>query len=207
MSEERILKVAQRIFAQKGYKSTTTQEIADKAKVNKAMIYYYFKNKEDLYIEVLKNFFKKISSSFSDVSSMDLSPFEKFKAFLSEYIDIISTNKEMPAFILQCFISRNKKVLYTLKELILPTYRNALVIFEEGRTKGYFRDLDFKNLSMTAVGSVVFYFIASPLFSVLWNEDPLSAKNIEKKKEGLIKLLQNGLVITDRAYAAQEVGK
>lgn len=194
MSKERILKVAQKTFAKKGFKATTTQEIADKAKVNKAMIYYYFRSKDNLYLEVLKNFFNKISSSFSDDSLMSLTPPEKFKLFMSEYLDIISKNKEMPSFILQCFLSRKKHVLHVLKELILPLYKNVLELFEEGKAQGYFRDLDFANLSTTVVGAVVFYFVASPLLSIIWEDNPLSPRNIEKKKEELIKLLEKGLV-------------
>lgn len=196
MTKERILNVAQKIFAEKGFEATTTQEIADKAKINKAMIYYYFKSKDDLYLEVLKSFFEKISSRFSDATSMNLTPPEKLKIFLSEYIDIVSKNSEIPSFILQSFISKKKQVLHALKELILPLYKNALALFEEGKSKGYFHNLNFENLSSTVVGAVVFYFVASPLFSIIWEDDPLSPQNIEKKKEELIKLLEKGLIKT-----------
>ncbi|MFQ6069276.1 MAG: TetR/AcrR family transcriptional regulator [Candidatus Aminicenantales bacterium] len=204
MSREKILHTAQKIFAKKGFKAATTKEIAEKAKINKAMIYYYFKNKEELYLEVLKNFFGKISSSFSDVSSLELNPPEKFKIFISEYIDIISKNRDMPPFILHCFLSGKKQVLNALKEIVVPLYQKAFSLFQEGKENGYFNDLDFKNVSTTVVGGIVFYFVASPLFSLIWDEDPLSEEKIAKKKKELIKLLEQGLVKDEKQSRSKE---
>ena len=44
-SKERILNVAEKIFADKGFDGARVDEIAQRAKVNKALIYYYYKNK------------------------------------------------------------------------------------------------------------------------------------------------------------------
>lgn len=45
-ARQRILSTAEKLFSQKGYDATSVDEIAQKARVNKALIYYYFKNKE-----------------------------------------------------------------------------------------------------------------------------------------------------------------
>ena len=47
-SKSRILQAASRLFSEKGYDATRVHEIADAAGVNKALIYYYFQNKEDI---------------------------------------------------------------------------------------------------------------------------------------------------------------
>lgn len=56
---ERIMKVATSLFAKKGFDAATVDEIAAKAKVNKALIYYYFKNKNDLLSKIFDNFMEK----------------------------------------------------------------------------------------------------------------------------------------------------
>ncbi len=53
----KILRSAKDKFSKKGFAGTRLNEIAKGAKVNSALIHYYFKNKERLYIEVLKNIF------------------------------------------------------------------------------------------------------------------------------------------------------
>ena len=194
MTKERILKVAREIFSKKGYDATTTQEIAEKAKVNKAMIYYYFRNKEDLYIEMLRNFFNEISSKLLNVFAMNLSPPEKFNLFISEYINFISKNRELPSLILGSILTGKKHVHQVIEEIMLPVYKKGERFFEEGKARGYFYDLDFKNLITTVIGAIVFYFIGSPIFSVIWEEDPLSSTNVEKKKKELIRLIEKGLI-------------
>ncbi|MFC1670656.1 TetR/AcrR family transcriptional regulator [Spirochaetota bacterium] len=55
--EEKILKAAKKEFAEKGFQGSRMAEIAKLAKVNKALIHYYFNNKDDLYRAVLERIF------------------------------------------------------------------------------------------------------------------------------------------------------
>jgi AcrR family transcriptional regulator len=48
-----IIAVAEKLFAQKGFKGTTTREIADRARVNEAILFRHFPHKEDLYWAVV----------------------------------------------------------------------------------------------------------------------------------------------------------
>ena len=57
---EKILQVAIRLLAHKGYHATSTREICEAAGVTKPMIYYYFGNKEGLCKAVIRRFFARI---------------------------------------------------------------------------------------------------------------------------------------------------
>lgn len=57
-SRSRILKVATSLFAQRGFAATTTREIARRAGVNPALVFYYFGNKEKLYYAVYEELWK-----------------------------------------------------------------------------------------------------------------------------------------------------
>ncbi len=56
-TESRILEAAQKIFQKKGLYGARMQEIADEAGINKALLHYYFKNKQLLFEAVFKVFF------------------------------------------------------------------------------------------------------------------------------------------------------
>ncbi|MGC8765374.1 MAG: TetR/AcrR family transcriptional regulator [Brevinematia bacterium] len=60
---EKILRTAEALFAKKGYDATSVEEIANKAKVTKSLIYYYFKSKKD----ILKSMFKDFEFELLDV--------------------------------------------------------------------------------------------------------------------------------------------
>jgi TetR/AcrR family transcriptional regulator len=51
---QRLLAGATELFARKGYASTTVREIVEAAKVTKPALYYYFSNKEGIYLELMK---------------------------------------------------------------------------------------------------------------------------------------------------------
>jgi TetR/AcrR family transcriptional regulator len=59
-TEERILAAATEEFANNGFFGARTQAIADAAAVNKAMLHYYFRSKENLYSQVIKAAFERI---------------------------------------------------------------------------------------------------------------------------------------------------
>ncbi|HZX11366.1 MAG TPA: TetR/AcrR family transcriptional regulator [Acidobacteriota bacterium] len=58
-TREKILRVAKKVFARKGFDGARVDEIAQKAKVNKALIYYYFKSKEEILEEIMKQFLEE----------------------------------------------------------------------------------------------------------------------------------------------------
>jgi AcrR family transcriptional regulator len=61
VTRERILRAAERLFAQSGYDGTSIRAIVAKAKVNQAAINYHFEGKDGLYREVLRGAFRGLT--------------------------------------------------------------------------------------------------------------------------------------------------
>jgi AcrR family transcriptional regulator len=61
ITRERILKAAQRLFAERGYEATSVRAIVAKARVNQAAINYHFAGKDGLYREVLRAAFRALT--------------------------------------------------------------------------------------------------------------------------------------------------
>jgi TetR/AcrR family transcriptional regulator len=59
---ERLLAAATDLFSRKGYSATTTREIVAAAKVTKPVLYYYFRNKEGIYIELMEKAFAELDA-------------------------------------------------------------------------------------------------------------------------------------------------
>lgn len=62
--KDEILKVALRLFGEKGYEATSIDAIAKKAKISKGLVYNYFDNKQKLLEEVLNMFYVKLGDTF-----------------------------------------------------------------------------------------------------------------------------------------------
>jgi AcrR family transcriptional regulator len=64
ITQERILKTAVRLFADRGYEVTSIRTIAARANVNQAAINYHFKSKDGLYREVLRRALRALTEHF-----------------------------------------------------------------------------------------------------------------------------------------------
>jgi TetR/AcrR family transcriptional regulator, cholesterol catabolism regulator len=63
----RIIETAMKLFSQKGYHSTSIQEIAENSGIAKGSIYNYFSSKEDLFMSIFKHYHERLFSKFSQV--------------------------------------------------------------------------------------------------------------------------------------------
>jgi len=87
-TKTRILKAAEKLFAQKGFDKTTVDTIAHKAKVNKAMIYYHFKNKDQIKKALFDNFIYEIITMVDDSMDvvLDFESSHEFRKFFDHYL-------------------------------------------------------------------------------------------------------------------------
>ena len=64
--KQRLLRAALDLFTERGYAATSVREIVDAAGVTKPVLYYYFKNKEDIYLELFREPFVYFSKVLED---------------------------------------------------------------------------------------------------------------------------------------------
>ena len=99
-AEEKILVAARKVFTTKGMAGARMQDIADEAGINKALLHYYFRDKDKLFevvfMEEAQKFFPKINAIFNS----DVPLFEKIENFVNEYIDEMQENPYLPWFVM-----------------------------------------------------------------------------------------------------------
>src|SRR2546426_3152445 len=86
-SRSAILRAAAQEFAEHGIAGARTDTIAREAGVNKALLYYYFKDKETLYGAVLDDAFSGLKATVFRVLDSDLPPREKILSYVGAYFD------------------------------------------------------------------------------------------------------------------------
>src|ERR1700733_14929915 len=95
-SRASILGAAVAEFAEHGIAGARTDAIARAAHVNKALLYYYFKDKDALYEAVLDHVFSGMRDRLMPVLESDLEPREKLLEYLGRYFDYIAANPRFP---------------------------------------------------------------------------------------------------------------
>ncbi|HEX8060969.1 MAG TPA: TetR/AcrR family transcriptional regulator [Cyclobacteriaceae bacterium] len=86
-TEDLIREKAKVLFFQKGFLDATTQEIADEAKVNRALIHYYFRSREQLLDSILEEVVNRKRARISAVFKSELSFREKIAVYINTIVD------------------------------------------------------------------------------------------------------------------------
>jgi AcrR family transcriptional regulator len=94
-SRERIIKAARKAFAERGHDGVSMSEIAQMAGVKKALIYYYFPSKEDLFYEVWQYSIDELEDHVFSETRDENVYVSKLKRILRSYIDFITNKNEI----------------------------------------------------------------------------------------------------------------
>src|SRR5262245_49265028 len=165
-TEDKILSAAQKIFISKGMAGARMQDIADEAGINKALLHYYFRDKDKLF-EVIFNqeaqkFFPKINMIFQ--SEMPL--FEKIESFVSEYVDEVIENPYLPWFVIN-EINRDPDhfMQKVWGDANLPKPMKLLEQIEREVKKGNIKKVDPVHLLLNLLSMTIFPFVAKPMIT------------------------------------------
>ena len=169
-TEERIKAAARKVFHQKGFAGTRTRDIAEEAGINHAMLNYYFRSKEKLFemvmMETMAQFFKGVNLMLNDEStSLD----EKIDLIVSNYVDLLLKEPELPTFILnevrpnpQAFVEQNP-----IKEAL--THSVLTRQYAEAVARGEVTEPNLMQAILNVIGLVIFPFIAKPILTSIIN--------------------------------------
>ena len=100
-TEEKIFSAAREVFHRKGFAAARMQEIADEAGINKAMLHYCFKNKDQLFEAVFLNAFGQLAPQINEIFNSEETLFVKIEKFTESYISFVMENPFLPQLIVQ----------------------------------------------------------------------------------------------------------
>ena len=195
MTKTKILNAAAELFADKGFNGTKVQEIADAAGVKKAMLYYYFKNKDDLLMAVIGRFVEGIRDSIPKYFASSCDTPGNIEAFLDFYIGYLVRNRWFVRLMAWELLS-GKHVQTIAKHFIVPTFMALRDKIMQAVSDGIIRPVSPEHTIFSVIGMNIFYIVASPLFTLLLGDDPLSPDMIIKRKQAVTDLVMHGLLPT-----------
>ena len=175
-TKERILAAAREIFAEKGCAGARMHEIGGRAEVNKAMLHYYFGNKDSLYetviLSAVQNLFEKVRPM---LNSSDLSTGERIRRFIDIYADFLTGKPELPRLVVQDIVSGGRvfprTFLKAQQQTGLVGVKPFLDLIRQGSAGGEIRPVDPQQTLVSIIGMTVFYFIAWPALDHILLQD------------------------------------
>ena len=154
-----ILQVAEKLLAEVGFDGASIRAIASEAKVNIAMISYYFGSKEKLLEALIIHRTSSMKIQLENIYRDDLTPLEKVDRLIDLYISRINKNKCMYQ-IMHFELSTKKRIMDMQAFMDIKRENTELFrkIVEEGQEKGIFRkDVNIALIPPTIMGTLVHF--------------------------------------------------
>lgn len=162
-SVRQILDAAMAIFAEEGYSGARVDEIARRAGVNKAMIYYRIGDKETLYTEVIHSLFGDIGAGIRSNIPEDATPEEKLKLYIRGLTITIAEHPYLPGIMMRELASGGGNISKIVAEDFAGILAVPGSIMSEGIEKGVFIKINPMILHMMVVGFMMFFRTTEPV--------------------------------------------
>jgi TetR/AcrR family transcriptional regulator len=175
-TKNQILDAAEAEFAVTGLGAARTEAIAAQTGVTKAMIYYYFQSKEELYRAVLERCLSDALGTLDQLQLDYLPPDAALVRLLEKMLQCMSENPRIGSIL--CLEAIQNKGKYYPKQLGDLLYGTIISILEQGIVAGVFRQLEPRHTAVNIVGTCAFYFTAQENLKYLWPGKRLLGKEL-----------------------------
>lgn len=160
---ERILRAAADIFAAEGFAGARVDEIARRAGVNKAMVYYHVGDKDALYTAVFLATIARATEAITSTLSQHEVPEEQIRAAVRTMVGMTQDNPHFPPMFLREIASGGAGIGPDILERVAGIYAAVGEALARGTREGRFRELDPTLSLMMVAGSVMVLVAAIPL--------------------------------------------
>lgn len=164
-----ILEVAETLFAEKGFDGTSIRDISKEAKINVAMVSYYFGSKEKLLESLVLYKTSGLKELLSDLIEEELEPVDKIYKLIDLYVNRLNCNKGIYR-ILHFELASKKRVLEleSFTDIKKANLKSLELIIKEGQNKGVFRkDVTIELITPTILGTFFHFQMNKPFFQNL----------------------------------------
>lgn len=188
-TEQRILAAARTVFTRKGMAAARMQEVADEAGINKALLHYYFRDKQRLFEGVFEGSAHKQFDCIWASLKESLGLFEGIRSFVAAYMDRMIEDPLLPLFIAQ-EMNRDPEGLRPFIDRGMKSRQRFVKLVEEARARGEIIDIDPRELLVNMMALCAHPFIARPMLTHIHGmNDEAFRRMILKRRESVAEFI------------------
>src|SRR5262245_5269442 len=163
-SRDKILDVAEALFARRGFAGIGLREVADTSGLSKSALFHHFRSKEQLYHEVILRVLLRIRERFdADTASTD-SPRAQLERWLEDLIDTLAEHPTAPRLLLRALFEEEEAASpesEATEQLLASIIGDAERLIQRGIECGELRRVSTPHTILTLVGATVFHFASA----------------------------------------------
>jgi TetR/AcrR family transcriptional regulator len=192
-----ILGAASREFAEEGLAGARMEAIARAAGVNKALIHYYFKDKENLYGAVLDHVFAGLAARMAEVLRQEMPFRPKILAYAGAHFDYIAASPIYPRLVQREMMRAGRHGSPHLRRIarkyLRPVEQGVVALLRAGMDAGEFRRVQPLHFLFSMVAMNVFYFSSMPFIKSISGGNPLTPGRIAERRAAVLDLISAAL--------------
>jgi len=167
-----LTRAAYEVVSQKGFYDFTVRDIARKAGLSTGLVHYYFKSKQDLLLNLIRQMNENLVVYFTKALDRCCDdPMDKLRVFVPQAFDIVNNQKDYFSVVIDFWsqINRNERIRKANIKLFMSYRHECSKILEEGVEKGVFVPMDIhfttSFILSLIVGLIIQYVIDRDAFS------------------------------------------
>jgi AcrR family transcriptional regulator len=151
----RLLSAATELFSRKGYSATTTREIVAAAEVTKPVLYYYFRNKEGIYLELIRGAYAKFDALLDTSRSEKGSATERLLRLSDQIFSLFMENLEVARLMYSIYYGPHQGAPFFNFDTYHLKFQDAIrQLIKEGKRQGKFHKGNAENMMWAILGTI-----------------------------------------------------
>ena len=188
-----ILKAAEELFLEQGFEQTTTKQIAQRVGCNQALLHYYYRTKDNLFVQIFEEKVKFIATHFLDINLTAQTLEERISQMVEVHFELFRKNPRLVPFLLKEVLSdpvRVAPILDKIKQYMVKIFGIIDEALHEEIEKGAARPVSTLNVILTLVSLDMAPFIIAPVLQrVLDLTDEQLDEQLDKRKPEVVEIL------------------
>jgi TetR/AcrR family transcriptional regulator len=186
-------------FSEQGMAGARMDAIAAAAGVNKALLYYYFRGKDELYAAVLDEFFQRLDARIARALDSTASAGERVLLYARAHFDSVAESLHYARLFQGEMMSAGRdgspRLSQIVDQYIRPISLRVFKVLEQGIAAGEFRAVDPAQFAPTMAATIVWYFVISPVVRRLRPDDPYSSRAIAQRRAAVLDFIAAALFV------------
>jgi len=197
-TRERVLQVAQALFAERGYRGTSLRDIAKRIGIKAPSLLHHFPSKQQLYLAVLDKMFESLEDAANRIAWGRESRQERMRQAVGDAIDFIASHRDFVRIMWKEMADESGVGRQVLKRRLPPLFSTAVNFIFRGQRDGEFRtEVDPLHFMWSLNSITIGYFTTAAMIRRLWNMNLLEPAMIERRKREVIDMVERTLFTAD----------
>jgi TetR/AcrR family transcriptional regulator len=198
-SRDKILDVAEALFARRGYAGVGLREVADAAGLGKSSLFHHFRGKTELYCEVQTRVLERFRDRLESVLAEPHSPMRPLERAIEEMIDGLAEQPTTARLLLRSlfedddFEGKDLPEFEHTDKVLAGIIGRVGAFLEEGIAEGVFRPVSVGDTVQSLIGSIVYHFASADVGEGIVGGPLFSAESVARRRREVVELFRHGL--------------